>query len=83
LFFPQGDLRGIPKLGSAGRDPTSFFRRHFQLSVELATNSFPANYFVAKIYERKKSEKKKGINTLLRQDKNIKSRGMRGPRELT
>jgi hypothetical protein len=54
-------------LGSAGRDPTGFFGRHFQLSVELATNSFPANYFVPKIYERKKSEKKRGINTLLRQ----------------
>jgi hypothetical protein len=60
LFFPQGDLRGSAKLSSVGRDPIGFFGRHFQLSVELATNNFPANYFVLKIYEGKKTENKGG-----------------------
>jgi hypothetical protein len=49
---------------SSGRESSEdmFYRQ----SVELAKNRFPANYFFPKIYERKKNEKKRRINTLLR-----------------
>jgi hypothetical protein len=46
----------------------------------LSTNSFPSNYSAPKIYERKKNEKKRGINTLLRQIRTARAEecGVRG-----